>query len=227
MADFVRQTLGWDPRDRLAAASASWHSFLTPPCLFASVSVRQGRHGPGSICEGFLDEEVLDYLQKCPSWETLREECLANDFQPNHCISEQEGKRRMKREFVGYVDENKPPSCKSFNRDVNLAPVRSERTASFARALRRCARGWLHQLQERVRGEFDRVGLHVGMLPNAQVFTDEDLADNAFADASVQVLNVGKREDGWHTDGGASLLHASLKIFGSRKLLVKVKGEEG
>ena len=63
--------------------------------------------------------------------------------------------------------------------------------------------------------------------PNAPPFMDEDLSDNAFAYASVQVLKVGEREDGWHTDGGASLLHAGLTIFGSRQLLVKVKGEEG
>jgi hypothetical protein len=118
---------------------------------------------------------------------------------------------------------NKPPSCKSLNGDANLEPIRSERTAFFARALRRCARGCLHQLQERVRAEIRRVGLPVDVIPNATPFTDEDLSDNAFAYASVQVLKVGEREDGWHTDGGASLLHAGLTIFGSRQLLVKAK----
>ena len=70
------------------------------------------------------------------------------------------------------------------------------------------------------------MGLPVDILPNTSPFMDEDLSDNAFAYASVQVLKVGKREDGWHTDGGASLLHAGLTIFGSRQLLVKVKGEK-
>ena len=115
------------------------------------------------------------------------------------------------------------PSCRSLNGDANLEPIRSERTAFFARALRRCARGWLHQLQERMRAEIRRVGLPVDFLPNATPFTDEDLSDNAFAYASLQVLKVGEREDGWHTDGGASLLHAGLTIFGSRQLLVKAK----
>ena len=78
-----------------------------------------------------------------------------------------------------------------------------------------------------MRAEIRRVGLPVDFLPNVTPFTDEDLSDNAFAYASVQVLKVGEREDGWHTDGGASLLHAGLTIFGSRQLLVKVKGEEG
>lgn len=116
-------------------------------------------------------------------------------------ISQEEGQRRLKRECVGYVAEkNKPPSCKSLNGDANLEPIRSERTAFFARALRRCARGWLHQLQERVRAEIRRVGLPVDFLPNATPFTDEDLSDNAFGYASVQVLKAGEREDGWHTE---------------------------
>ena len=125
------------------------------------------------------------------------------------------------------LNRTSPPSCKRLNNDTNLQPIRSERIAFFARALRRCARGWLQHLQERVRAEIRRVGLPVDSLPNASPFMDEDLSDNAFAYASVQVLKVGEREDGWHTDGGASLLHAGLTIFGSRQLLVEVRGEEG
>ena len=56
------------------------------------------------------------------------------------------------------------------------------------------------------------------------VFMDEDFADNAFVYASVQLLKIGEREDGWHTDGGASLLHAGLTVFGSRTLLVNRGG---
>ena len=43
----------------------------------------------------------------------------------------------------------------------------------------------------------------------------------------MQVCKVGEREDGWHTDGGASLLHAGLTIFGSRQLHVKLKNKTG
>ena len=103
MTDFVTRCLQWDPRVRMTAASAGVHPFLSAPSLSVTVSVEEGRHGPGSICSGFLDEEVLEYLQKCPSWVKLREECLANDFEPNACVSEEEGQRHMKREFVGYV----------------------------------------------------------------------------------------------------------------------------
>ena len=78
-----------------------------------------------------------------------------------------------------------------------------------------------------IRAEIKRVKLAVDQMPNASTFVDEELKDNAFAYASVQVLRVGEREDGWHTDGGASLLHAGLTIFGTRKLQVRLKDVPG
>ena len=130
---------------------------------------------------------------------------------------------------MGYVTAvNQPPKCKSLNSDTNLQPTRAMRVASFARALRKRSRGWLHQLQERVRSEIRQVGLPVHVMPNASPFVDEELSDNAFVYASVQVMKVGvPREEAWHTDGGASLLHAGLTIFGRRQLHVKLKHPTG
>ena len=61
------------------------------------------------------------------------------------------------------------------------------------------------------------------MHANGAAVMEEDFADNAFVYASVQLLKIGEREDGWHTDGGASLLHAAGTVFGSRTLLVKLE----
>ena len=49
---------------------------------------------------------------------------------------------------------------------------------------------------------------------------------NTFMYASIQVLKCGGREDGWHTDGGSSLLHAALTLFGTRRVDVEC-GEQG
>ena len=77
----------------------------------------------------------------------------------------------------------------------------------------------------RVRAEIRRQALPPELLvANGDAFLEEDLADNAFVYASVQFLRVGERQDGWHTDGGASLLHGALTVFGSRTLLVKSEG---
>ena len=60
------------------------------------------------------------------------------------------------------------------------------------------------------------------MQADGAVFMQEDRADNAFVCASVEFLTIGEREDGWHTDCGASQLHAAVTVFGSRTVLVKL-----
>ena len=222
LTDFVRKTLQLHPQERLTAASASMHSFLVSSALFVRVASCNGKNGPGSIIQGSIDDDVLDYLQKCPTWEKWHAECLANNFAPNDCISRAEGKKRMKSEFVGFVDANNAPKCKSLNGDVQLKFIGSERLGFFVLAMRRVAHAWLHQLTARVRAAILREHLPSAFLKdNGPPFMEEDFADNTFAYASVQLLRVAPREDGWHTDGGASLLHASVTLFGSREVQVK------
>ena len=60
---------------------------------------------------------------------------------------------------------------------------------------------------------------------NGQPILQEDFADNAFAYVSIQLMQPSAREDGWHTDGGCSLLHASVTLFGTRSVEVKVEGK--
>ena len=37
---------------------------------------------------------------------------------------------------------------------------------------------------------------------NGKPILQEDFADNAFAYVSIQLMQPGARDDGWHTDGG-------------------------
>ena len=60
---------------------------------------------------------------------------------------------------------------------------------------------------------------------NGKPIMEEDFADNAFAYVSNQLMQPGVRDDGWHTDGGCSLLHASTTLFGTRSVEVKVEGK--
>ena len=39
-------------------------------------------------------------------------------------------------------------------------------------------------------------------------------------------MKPGQRDDGWHTDGGCSLLHASVTLFGTRNVQVAIEGQE-
>ena len=216
---FVEQTLAWNPCARLTAPSASQHAFLTTPCLSACLPMKQGRDGLGSISIGVLLDEVLEFLQNCPRLVDLRAECRTNN---SFSIREAGAQRRLKLEVVGHV-ENALSACNRLNSDRN--PIRSERIASFIRALRRCARGWLQQLQERVRVEILRVGLP--LFDSECPFMHEDFSEKVFGHASVEVINLGAPESAWHTDGGASLLDAGVTIFGSHDLVLKMGDSMG
>ena len=128
--------------------------------------------------------------------------------------------RRLTLEVVAHA-ENEPPACNRFNSDMNLR-IRSERIASFTRALRRCARGWFQQLQERVRAEVMKAGLP-DFDPDC-LFMHEDFSDFGYAFVHV---NFGEQESAWHKVGGLSLLDAGVTIFGSHDLLVDVTDSIG
>ena len=223
LLDFVKKSLQWHPRERWAAASAISHSFLNPPPLSVVVSNEKAKNGQGSIVKGSLEDDVLEYLQQCQTWKKLHEQCRRGNFTPNSSVVGRERALRMKRAFVSYIDENNPPRCISLNSDTKLKVIEAERLVHFAKAFRRRNKEWLYQLTARVRAEIRRQNLPEEFLAtNGIPFVDEDFADNAFVYGSVQLMKVGAREDGWHTDGGASLLHASLTVFGSRAVEVKL-----
>ena len=226
LGNLTQKTLRWCPQDRLPATEAKFHPFVSSPALSVTLPMAKGKNGMGSVASGCLDEEVLDYLQKDPSWQELYAVCQKENFAPNACMSQDEGKRRLKREFVGYTDPDHPPQCMRLNSDSNLKPILSKRLVQFVKALRRCARPWLRELTERVRAAMHQVRMPAERMPNGLLFTEEDFEDNAFAYASIQVLKVAMREDAWHTDGGASLLHVGCTIFGTRELQVEVSGRE-
>ena len=127
----------------------------------------------------------------------------------------------LKAEFPGYVDTQRPPKCLSLNSDRDLKPIPPRRLRQFGKALRRRAQLWLKKLSKKIHKALS-AEVPARDLANGRPFLDEDFADNALVYASAQILKVGARDDGWHTDGGASLLHAGLTVFGSRYLDVDV-----
>ena len=137
LLDFVNESLHWRPRERCAAASAISHSFLNPPHLIVVVSNDKGKNGQCSVLKGSLEDDVLEYLQQCKTWEKLHEECLRSNFSPNFCIGKKEMELRMKREFVGYIDEKSPPPDAGASMPTHISQPSSRRGSSIS--LKRCA----------------------------------------------------------------------------------------
>ena len=112
------------------------------------------------------------------------------------------------------------------NSDTDLKLVPSKRVAAFVRAVRKKWRCWNQQLGAKMREAVRVEGMPSEIYnKNGQPILQEEFADNAFAYASIQLMQPGARDDGWHTDGGCSLLHASVTIFGTRSVEVKVEGQ--
>ena len=226
LAQLAQMCLRWHPSVRMGIAEAKSHIFLQPPGevpLVVRLAMQPGKNGVGTIAEGFLDPDLLHYLQTCPSWSSLATKRLKTGATLSKCVRDEEAQRGLKTELAGIVDEESPPRCRALNGDSNLQLIPSERFAAFVRAIRKKWRPWLQQLganmREAVRVDNMPKGIYA---KNGQPILQEDFADNAFAYASIQLMQPGAREDGWHTDGGCSLLHASVTLFGARSVEVRV-----
>ena len=229
LAQLIQKCLVWHPSARMTAAEAKTNSFLQPPGqlpLHVLLAAQRGKNGDGTIAQADLDPDLLRYLQTCPSWNSLAKERLQTRVSNSKCIAAEEAALRLKTEIPGFVDEENPPKCRSMNADTKLQLIPSKRLAAFVRALRKKWRPWLQQLSGKMRGAVRADGMPQDIYEkNGQPILQEDFADNAFAYASIQLMQPGARDDGWHTDGGCSLLHASVTIFGTRSVEVKVEGQ--
>ena len=224
-ADVVSRTLRLLPQERLDAASACLHPFLVPHrCLTVAVSAQPAQQGSATILEGPIDDDLLEYLQQDPKNAELYEQAVQSDFAPSKCMKE-EGSLRNKSEFPGYLDGDNPPPCKNLN-SGNLKPISSRRLKKFGKAMRRLNREWQHQLTCRIRQKLLDMGMpSVISRENGKVFSEEDLADLAFVYVSQQFMKTDKRGDGKHVDGGCSLLHAALGLFGCRDVELEFPGK--
>ncbi len=68
LADFVKQTLVWKAGDRITAATAKRLPFLEPRGQKVRAALAPGKNSLGSICDGELAEDFLQYLHHYPSW---------------------------------------------------------------------------------------------------------------------------------------------------------------
>jgi len=113
LADFVRKTLRLDPKQRMEAASACLHPLVVAHrALSVAVSAARAKQGLTSVLEGRIDEELLQFLQECPSVPELYQHVVETNFQGRACMKE-EADLHMKAEFPGYLDGDYPPPCTS------------------------------------------------------------------------------------------------------------------
>ncbi len=94
-------------------------------------------------------------------------------------------------------------------------PCRSARVRHFVQEYLRLNHSWLVQLTAKVREGLRGVSESILGL-NGSEFMKECFSDTAFAYSSIQLMEPGARMDPKHFDGGASLLHIGITVFGAR-----------
>ena len=127
-----------------------------------------------------------------------------------------------KHEEAGFVRATAPHCAVLTTMDASK-PVGAPRFRLFAQELLRVNEGWLLQLTAKVRRAVR--GLSSNMLGlNGDEFLSECFSETAFAYATIQIMEPGKRFDPKHFDGGASLLHMGITIFGDRMVHLWLQG---
>ena len=163
------------------------------------------------MTHGHLEDHVLQWLQADPYWSELGR-CAADDQNNPRFMA-------VKREEGGYTGRQ-APGCKTCNTIDMGRPLQATRVSAWVRCFLQLNRRWLIQLTKRVRTAL-RTLPQEELRGNGQHFFSTCFSDTALTYGVIQVMTAGPRYDPEHFDGGASLLHAGLTIFGTRHVEVK------
>ena len=126
----------------------------------------------------------------------------------------------FKHEEGGYVGRS-PPGCKLCNNMNMSTPFPATRVSAWTRCFLQLNNSWLVQLTTDVRNALRKQSKE-DLRSNGTHFFATCFSDTAFTYGVLQVMKPSERYDPAHCDGGASLLHGGLTIFGTRHLECKV-----
>ena len=109
-----------------------------------------------------------------------------------------------------------PKSTKINTLDAN-ALFGASRVVDFARAFMELNNDWFQKANSKISGILAALPSELRGA-NGDDFLVDNLRDTAFAYAVVQIMRPGTRLDPRHFDGGASILHMGLTVWGQRCL---------
>ena len=133
------------------------------------------------------------------------------------CFKEKEKKLGLKYEEGGYVTTAPPKCTKMATLDMSR-PTSCNRVAMFGRAYIKRNRLQFLQMGQEIAARIRQFPQHLREGQNAKDFLEDVLADTCLVYAVIQVMLPTVRSDPSHYDGGASLVHSGLTLYGRRDL---------
>ena len=213
LLDILTGLLDIEPATRMSCAKAEAQvvASVAPHVVWANVAMQRG---PFSVTRGHLEDHVLQWLQADPYWSELGRRAILD----SRCMAV--GEEEFKHEEGGYTGRQ-APGCKTCNTIDMGRPLQATRVSAWVRCFLELNRRWLIQLTKEVRTAL-RTLPQEELRGNGQHFYSTCFSNTALTYGVIQVMKAGPRYDPEHVDGGASLLHAGLAIFGTRHVEVKV-----
>ena len=223
LLDILTGLLDIEPATRMSCAKAEAQvaTLVAPHVVWANVAMQRG---PFSVTHGHLEDHVLQWLQADPYWSELGSPAAdpksrTRKHEKSRCMDALEADV-VKHEKGGYTGRQ-APGCKTCN-TINMGrPLQATRVSAWVRCFLQLNRCWLIQLTMRVRTALGTLRTEE-LRGNGQHFFSTCFSDTALTYGVIQVMKAGHRYDPEHFDGGTSLLHAGLTIFGTRHVEVKV-----
>ena len=219
LAAFLLQALRMEPGERMTIPQSLQHPFLQPRKLEVIAAAVPATQGDATLAQAPMESRLLEWLQGDPALPALaacllRRNCSERSKQ---CLKPAEAALNNKYEEAGYVRETAPRTLVLATMSAG-EPCRARRIRRFGQALLRVNEDWLVQLSKKVRRALR--GFHNPNIlgQNGAELVEECFSETTFAYTTIQIMKTGARFDPKHFDGGASLLHGGVTIFGSRML---------
>ena len=187
------------PLERLSVDTAS-KQCSADSSFAVAVNKAAGGRGVTTIVAVRIGDTLLKWMQQDSAWEDIIS--ASGDV--------------LKREIGGYASEAIPKVSTCNGTDCSQ-PFLVPRVYGFGCAFRRKNKQWLADLSQDVRNA-------LRMLPAEQLglngthFFETCFSETAFAYAWAQIMSPAMRDDEEHFDGGASILMATLTLYGCRNL---------
>ena len=216
LAHLLRQLLLIEPSERLTAQGAIAHALFELAQLAIQCAQAPAGRGLVSFAQGDTDVHTLRWLQGDEYWPVVLDRLLHPAKRCKQAFGEDEARLGVKHEEAGYIPVV-APQCKVISTMIAKEELGATRVVQFARQFIQTNAAWLLELTLLVRAALCAIPDHL-LGENGRQFMDHDLRDLAWVYGIIQVMKVGARLDPDHFDGGASLLHMGLTIFGERLL---------
>lgn len=216
LSAIIQQCLELDPESRISARAVNTN-LMEFARMQLIVDKQEGGQGSVTILAQFVEPRLLTYLQEDPDLPEMVKKMTDGSPRSRQSMKKEEMELGFKHEESGHVTTT-PPKCTLMATLDMSRPISCKRVAMFGRAYIKRNRPQFLRMGREIAARIRQFPQHLREGQNAKDFLEDELADTCLVYAVIQVMLPTVRADPDHFDGGASLVHSGLTLYGRRSL---------